>query len=402
MARVKATTTSIRNKTTKSGKTYLYIQVYDERLTAYQKSSSIWISTGLEDNSKNRKQLSRAKDRIGIEGLNDFFTKHDNRNSELFIDYIKRWIKAQEAENDAITIKGYKSYIDLHIIPYFEPLNLLISEVTAEHLEGYYHYKAECGRMDGRSGGLTYASLKRHKAVINQVFKDAVKKGRVNFNPSEYVNPPKNAQKRKEIQFYTVEEVKHLLDLFEGRIMRDIIYVTFVLGLRLSEVMGLRWEAIDFKNNTLKINHTRVTNGNLTIAKDTTKTKSSCRQYIMPTDIRNVLLELRMKQEENRKLFGNRYVETGYVFVKEDGSDYYPKYPQQELLKMIRREGLPHKTFHALRHGCVTALLDKAQTMKDISEWVGHSSIQITMDIYAHIDTQRKAETARSMEGLLG
>ena len=405
MASNKATTININTKTTKAGNTYLYIVIYDERLADFQKSKYLWISTGMTDTPRNRRKLSKIKDRTGIEALNEFFDSHRNETiapeKMLFTDYIWDWFERQREQIDEVTQRGYESYIRLHIAPYFEPKKLLLKDVTALHLEDYYGYQAKHGRSDSKRGGLSYFSLKKHKAVINQVFKDAVKRGILNSNPSQYVNPPKINRTDKEVQFYTVDEVKHLLELFDGRIMKDIIYITFMLGLRLSEVMGLRWEAIDFKNNTLKINHTIVANGSLIVAKDSTKTKSSNRQYVMPADVRNMLLALREKQTANKKLFGKKYIDTGYVFVKEDGSEYYPKYPQQELLKMIKREHLPHKTFHALRHGCVTAMLDRAQTMKDVSEWVGHSSIKITMDLYAHIDKKRKAETAKAMEGLL-
>lgn len=203
MASDKATTININTKTTKAGNTYLYIVIYDERLADFQKSKYLWISTGMTDTPRNRRKLSKTKDRTGIEALNEFFDSHRDETvapeKMLFTDYIWDWFERQREQIDEVTQRGYESYIRLHIAPYFEPKKLLLKDVTALHIEDYYNYQAKHGRSDSKRGGLSYSSLKKHKAVINQVFKDAVKRGIINSNPSQYVSPPKINRTDKEV-----------------------------------------------------------------------------------------------------------------------------------------------------------------------------------------------------------
>ncbi len=112
-------------------------------------------------------------------------------------------------------------------------------------------------------------------------------------------------------------------------------------------------------------------------------------------------MRLRETQQENRAFFGRGYTDTGYVFVKADGSPYYPSYPYHEMMKVLNKTDLPKYRWHDLRHSCATMLLERGWSMKDISDWLGHADIETTMNIYAHVDISRKRENASMLNGLL-
>lgn len=127
---------------------------------------------------------------------------------------------------------------------------------------------------------------------------------------------------------------------------------------------------------------------------------TSRRTYPLLNDIKKLLLEIKEKQEEYRKLYGNCYIDSQYVFTNADGHPYYPSYPYHMLQKYLKRNNLPYIRWHDLRHSCASMLILKGWQMKDISEWLGHSDIGTTMNIYGHISMEHKRELGNTLNGL--
>ena len=203
----------------------------------------------------------RGNKRKAEERMKEILVEYDS-NPGMFekiplSDYICKWLKTVKNQVDAVTYTGYKQYAEKHIIPYFKDLGLNLQDVRLSDIEGYYSYKALSGRLDGKSGGLSYSSIKKHSVVLNQVFTEAVRNRLIQRNPCELAKIPKTAAKSENTaSFYTTEQCEKLLEVTEGTILHDMIYLTFMYGFRRSELMGLKWDAIDFDNNTLRINHT--------------------------------------------------------------------------------------------------------------------------------------------------
>jgi integrase len=99
--------------------------------------------------------------------------------------------------------------------------------------------------------------------------------------------------------------------------------------------------------------------------------------------------------------YGDLWQNTGYVFTKVDGSPVDPDLVSKEFPKLIKCQGLPHLTFHGLRHAHATLALTAGVKVKVVSERLGHSSVAITLDIYAHVLPGQQAETALAVEQLL-
>lgn len=372
----------------KKGMYYAYF--YDSTLR-----KPVWRATGIKVERGNKRKAEQKKNEI-IERY--FDNPHDNI---LFTDYIERWLKKVKNKVDTITYEGYKQYAQKHIIPYFKPFRLNLQDVRLDDIEGYYNYKAEAGRLDGKEGGLSYRSIKLHSVVLNLVFTEALRNKRIKDNPCLYAEIPKSAKRSKKLEdFYTPEQCQTLLDIIEGTPLYDMVYITFMYGLRRSELMGLKWPAIDFDANTVTINHTVVANYSV-VEKDTTKNEMSERTYPLLKDIRELLLRRKAEQEKYKEVFRNAYINSDYIFTKEDGSTYYPSYPTHTLKKVLDRNNLPHIRFHDLRHSCASMLIAKGWSMKDISEWLGHSDISTTMDIYGHISMERKQQLGNSLLGTL-
>ena len=179
-------------------------------------------------------------------------------------------------------------------------------------------------------------------------------------------------------------------------------------GLRRSEAIGLKWDAIDFYQNTIMIRHT-VTSCDLDgkrvlVASDTTKTKSSMRTLPLVPFMRERLLALKEEQQENRRLCGRSYIKEylEYVCVNEIGDLIKPHYVTESFPKLLKAKGMRQIRYHDLRHSCASLLLANGVPMKQIQEWLGHSDFSTTANIYAHLDYSSKLTSADAMLNGLG
>ncbi len=348
-----------------------------------------WVSTGLEvkGNKKRAEQFLR-------DTIKEYELKANQIHTDiLFCDYVRHWLEVSKMKVDIITHQGYSSIANIHIIPYFEKLNLPLTEVTRDIIQQYLNSKFENGRYDGK-GGLSPRSVKLHKTVIQLVLKEAHKSNLILNNPCEYVILPKQ-QKRKPT-FYTASQLQELFSKIKDEELYNLIYFTVVFGLRRSEVLGLKWDSVNFETNTITIKHTVVQVSEI-VEKDGTKNASSFRSYPLTDETKQILLQIKSKENENRRLFGKEYTENDYIFKWDDGKQYKPDYVSHKFSKLLEQNDLPHIRFHDLRHSCASLLIAKGFTLKDIQEWLGHSDIKVTANIYAHLDATRKNNIANAM-----
>ena len=367
---------------------YYAVINYKEGATYKQK----WISLDLP--VKNNKRKAEAMlDEIKREYADGFQTPEADM---LFTTYIKQWLNRKKDCVELSTWEGYQIYAERHIIPYFEPKRLTLRNIKPKDIQDYFQYKYTHGRLDGKEGGLSIPSIKKHGIVIKEVLDDAVINDLIIRNPSLGVKmPAKNISKRERV-FLTEESANATLHAFEGHPLQALVYVTLYYGLRRSEVLGLRWSAIDFERNTLTINHTVVKNRTI-VEKDKTKTQSSFHTYLLIQDVKEVLLREYEKRSAQIKSFGRDYKKSDYVFTWEDGRLFRPDYITRAFQRVLEQHNLPRMRFHDLRHSTASVLYDKGWDIKDIQSWMRHSSIDVTGDIYTHISEDRKSKMAQRL-----
>lgn len=373
----------------KDGKYYAVINTKDMNGKRKQK----WVASGLETkgNKKKAEQFLR-------ETLKEYESKENLVQSDiLFSDYLLHWLSLAKLKLDESTYLSYNCIANAHIIPYFKTANIKLNKITRNDLQQYVNSKFENGRRDGK-GGLSAKTVKSHIVLIKQALKEAVKNDLILNNPSEYIVIPKI--QKFESSFYTMEDLKALFSAIKNEPLYPLIYITVVYGLRRSEILGLKWDSVNFKTDTITIKHT-VVGISKVIEKDSTKNKSSYRSFPMDNEVKSILLSLKATENENRALFGNQYNDNDYIFKWDNGNPYKPDYISRSFKKLLTKYDLPIIRFHDLRHSCASLLIAKGFTLKDIQEWLGHSDIQTTANIYSHLDIERKSNIMHSMTNTL-
>lgn len=376
----------------KNGMFYVVLNYRDEN----GKRKTPWISTNLPV----RGNKKRAENFM-MDVRRNFVPPNVQRIEEreamqkgdiLFTDFLLKWLRVAKSTVKLTTYASYEMMATRIIIPYFETLNIKLKELTTEDIQEFY--SAQLERVSANT-------VIHYHAVIHRALKYAVKIKTIQSNPAVNVERPR---KEKFIgSFYDKKEINTLFDIIQGHPLEVAIKLAAFYGLRREEIIGLKWTAIDFENNTLTIQHT-VTECNLDgkhieVASDTAKTDSSLRTMPLVTNFREMLLAKKEKQEHYRKLCGRSYCKEylDYIFVNEMGERWKPRYLSDGFKRILEQNGLRRIRFHDLRHTCASLLLANNVPMKKIQEWLGHSDFSTTANIYAHLDFQSKISSAEAM-----
>ncbi|MBR5391155.1 MAG: site-specific integrase [Clostridia bacterium] len=313
-----------------------------------------------------------------------------------FTKFLEDWLKMMKSSVEATTYCAYEQTILKRIIPYFDKNypKLLLRDVTAKHIQDYYTYELE------EMGVSANTVIHRH-ANIRKALQYAYKTDLIDSNPADKVQRPKKV--KFESIPYNGEELEKLFAAVKGTDLELGVILAAFYGLRRSEVVGLRWDAIDFDRKVITIRHTvtktLVDGKYVEIAKDRTKTQSSRRSLPLVPPFEALLKEMKKTQEEYRRLCGSCYCEDykDYVYVNALGERIKPGYLTQAFPEFLEKHGMRRIRFHDLRHSCATLLYANGVALKDIQEWLGHSDIGTTSNIYTHLDYSAKIASANAI-----
>ena len=310
----------------------------------------------------------------------------------MFTDFLKMWLTVAKSTIKLTTYSSYASMVNKIIIPYFEPKKLKLSEVAAKDIQQFYILQLD---------RVTANSVIHYHAVIHRAMKYAVRTDLIATNPVDKVDRPKKNSFQG--SYYSEDELQELFEIVKGTKLELPIVLASFYGLRRSEVLGLKWDAIDFQQNTISIQHTfticEVDGKVVEVASDTTKTKSSRRTLPLIPQFKEMLLQRWEMQEEYKRVCGKCYNQQyiGYICVDEMGNIIKPDYLTDSFAKLLVKNNLRRIRFHDLRHTCASLLMKNGVPMKQIQEWLGHSDFSTTANIYAHLDFNSKLNSAQAM-----
>lgn len=375
---------------------YYYYMVLSY-LDANGKRKQPWFPTGLPiKNNKKRAEKMLLELRQTYVPPAEHKSNGELSADMLFADFMELWLGVVRNSIEKTTFSSYTQMVKGKIAPYFRKTGIKLGELQARHIQSFYLYELKT---------VSASTVIHEHANIHKALKYAVKMDLIPYNPADKVERPK---KQKYIaDYYRLEELEQLFEATKDHPYSLLIQITAFYGLRRSEALGLRWDAIDFEHNTITIRHI-VTNAKIDgkyeiVREDRAKTKSSLRSLPLVDNIREKLLALKEQQKENKRICGNCYNREydGYVFVDVMGNIFNPRNLSSNFSKLLELKGLRHIRFHDLRHSCASLLLANDVPMKQIQEWLGHSDISTTANIYSHLDYKSKLTSANVMDNVL-
>ena len=367
-----------------------YYVVLDRYIDGKRKQQ--WLSTGLTAKGNKRKaeqmlreKLSEAEKEAAIPGAD-----------MLVSDCVRYWLTKAQHRVDEVTYRGYEQTAKTQILPYFDANGLTLRDCTVKALQAYFDEKHKRGRLDGK-GGLSAKTMRHLRTILSLSFDEAIKEGQLSANPCKLTELPR--RERFEAHFYSTEQLHRLFAVMENDAMLPLVKITALYGLRRSEVLGLKWDSIDFVNGLVLIHHTVCKLG-VKIEKDKTKTESSRRKFTMTEDIRDMLLKRKAEVEQAAK-DNPAYTKSPYICTDKNGVLLRPDSLTRGFQRVLHKNGLQHMRFHDLRHSTASILYDSGMQPKEVQEYLGHSDIETTLNIYTHLGRGRKSIVSERMAALV-
>ena len=367
-----------------------YYAVLNYRNAGGQRKTK-WIALGLPEKGNKRKaEAELARLWAEFEPPKEV---GDLSSDMLFTDYLLEWLEIAKGRLAVATYSSYAAMIKKPVGPYFRQRNLTLRELEARHLQMFYSKMLRKVKPN---------TVIHYHAIIHSALKYAVKTDMLVQNVADKVDRPKKNSFQP--VFLSAEEMQKMFEALRGTKLELPVLVAAFYGFRRGEVLGLKWDAIDFERGTISVIRTVTTitlDGKQTeIEQQSAKTKSSLRTLPLIGSFREYFLQVKEAQELNKQVCGNCYNHEydGFVFVDELGERMRANYLTSAFPKFLESHGLRRMRFHDLRHSCASLLLANGVPLKHIQEWLGHSDFTTTANIYAHLDYKSKITSAQAME----
>lgn len=376
----------------KHGTWYVVVSFKDE----FGKPKQKWISTGLRvANNKTKAKQEMKKILKELDLATQTQEEQLGQADIYFVDFLNSYLQIKKQQVEPITYNAYTKQAKT-ITNYFKNMRIKLKDLKPFHIEGFYKTLYE--------RGLSGNSVLHFHILIRECLQYAFKNDFVNVNVADKVDRPKTEGYKA--NFYSVEEIELLFDCIKEHECRLPIMLTAMYGFRRSEVLGLKWSAIDFENKLIHINHkiveTQVDGVRLIHKSDKMKNKTSNRTLPLLPQAEELLLKQKRLIEINKQSLGKVYNQNNleYVCVDNLGRLILPNRLTHNFIKIIKKNKLRHIRFHDLRHSCASIMLKNGVPMKQIQEWLGHADFGTTANIYSHLDYSAKQNSANTISNV--
>lgn len=301
-------------------------------------------------------------------------------------EYLDEWIELHKANIAETTYELYKLYIRKHIKPIIG--NIKLQSIIPMTLKMFYAKKLQPGPditlKDGsmkKGKALSSNTVRKFHILLREALQEAKLNSLILNNPADNVPPPVVEKYKPKI--IDKENYFKLLDAVKGTYDEIYIILAGGLGLRRGEVIGLRWEDVDFKNGTITISQS-ITRFTKEVTKKP-KNESSFRTIVMPKYVSDILEEYKKSQKIIHL--------NGRICDK-----YKPQSYSKHFKALLEKHGLPPVRFHDLRHFNAIIMMMKGVPDKVAAETLGHAQVSTLREIYQHVIDDAKKSVANTMD----
>lgn len=304
-------------------------------------------------------------------------------------EFLDRWIN--ESVKPSVRPNTYYSYeqnIRLYLKPWLGGIQL--SKLTPQHVQSFMNAQ----RKAERSPRL----VNYQRTILRCALNDALKWGLVARNVAALVDPMRYI--KPDIAPLSEDENNEFLKAIKGDRLETLFHVALSLGLREGEILGLRWEDLDFDKQLVRIRSSlQRIDKKLQLVEP--KTKKSKRTLPIPATLLSSLKGHRTRQLEEKLLAGGNWQENGLVFTSCQGTPLYARNVVRSFHRLLAKAKLRRCRFHDLRHSCATFLLAKNVPARVVMDILGHTNISLTMNTYSHVIPTMLLEAAEAMNSFL-
>ena len=320
----------------------------------------------------------------------DKLTVSDWFYSWLF-DYRKQDLKPKSFQRYHGIYKNYIENTDFG--------NIKLNDLRTTHLQRHYKKLLD--------NGVTPTTIRQINTNLKTCLNEAERQGYIQKNWCKLVTLPKK-EDNKEVKVLTKQEQEKFLEAIKGHELELLYIVALGTGLRIGEILGLKWSDIDFKNNELHVNRSLQKAAiyeddkivRYEVQETTPKTKNSFRTIPVPQNIIKKLKAHKKEQNELILLLQEEYDNKNYVFCNKLGKPIEDKRPGRNLKTILTSISIEPIKFHALRHTYATRLFEAGIPPKTVQHLMGHSDIETTMNIYTHVMKEQKLEAIEKINNI--
>ena len=301
--------------------------------------------------------------------------------------WLDRWYQREcKPQIRPKTQADYENRIYQHIIP--ELGSIPLAKLTAADFQQFYNRLKEGGRflrVDQYGPGLSDRMVKSCHVTCRMALDQAVAQGLILKNPALSCKAP--VTRPKEMQVLTGEEIQRLLIQAKENNCFELLLLELTTGLRRGEILALRWDDLDFRTGTLRVERqVQRIQGKLAVSQP--KTRASCRSILLPAPVLEILAQYRQS------------VSSHWMFPspKKEDSPLDPAAVRKKLSAVLKRAGCPAARFHDLRHTFATSTLEHGMDVKTLSTVIGHVSSATTLNVYAHVTDEMRQKAADNID----
>ncbi|MED4292438.1 tyrosine-type recombinase/integrase [Priestia megaterium] len=360
------------------------------------KSGYTWsftIETGVDQLTGKRKQTTRrgfATKKEAENAAKELSTQLENGlnivdNKMTLNQFLPKWLEmAAKRKVRETTFDNYQRAVNVRILPILGHVGL--TDLNGPVCQKFFNHLVD--------EGLSERYIKYIYTVLNGALEKAIDWDLLLKNPLRKVDIPRG--RRRKYVVWTKEELIRFLQFskIENVPYSALFFVCGYTGLRRGEMLALKWQDINFEKGTLHVQRNLIyREGNFSYGP--LKTESSNRVIKLDDETLRVLSQHKKRQSELKLLYGPRYSQEDLIFCREDGQAIYPRTMTTIFNRVIKKAEVPKIRFHDLRHTHATLLLEAGVSLKEVQERLGHSSIKMTGDIYAHVTDEMKSNTSK-------
>lgn len=316
---------------------------------------------------------------------------------ETFGEVAESFFELYKLQRKIGSIDQMRSNLDNYTLPAFGSKR--ISKITTAQIQQQVikWAKSAAAPLNGKHKRVSGQGkdYKLQLNVINRIFQHALSLGIVETNPCQSVIVPqvKIEKSSKKLKFYTKDELSQLFSYVESlpsgqwsnEYFKALLRVLVATGVRIGEAMALSWSDIDLDNQTISVSKTTVQR---VMIQDTPKTDKSNRVITIDDKAVSALKRWYLFQKKHFMSVGNPQQKLVFPSYKGKVKDY--NHVTKFLKDCEEVAGLPILSFHGFRHSHASLCLNAGMSYKVIQERLGHSTLQMTMDLYSHLEPEKK------------